>query len=293
MSKSIKTPPPDLDTLRGRIDDIDDSIHDLLMQRAELANAIRTAKSAIKGDGKGEILSAYRPAREADMLRRLKSRHKGNLPFAAVARIWREIIASLTQMQAPYGLYICGGSNLLAFHDIGRFYYGAAAHIHVHEDADAVLTALIEDPAGLGLLPYPSHDEHAPWWPQLIRLRQSGIAVIASLPFFDSVDAGSAPQPSILVISHAPFEPSGDDTTLLVINTPAATSNAEAVELLQQMKIDCHILAQNESSDNPGTIDRLAAATGFLGGEIKPVPGINSATILGGYANPITTGEQA
>ena len=293
MSKSVKNPAPDLDALRGQIDNIDDTIHDLLMQRAELANAIRSAKSAIEGDGKGEILSAYRPAREADMLRRLKSRHKGRLPFAAVARIWREIIASLTQMQAPYGLYICGGSNLLAFHDIGRFYYGAAAHIHVHEDADAVLDAVSGDPAGLGLLPYPSRDETTPWWPRLVKLRQNGIAVIASLPFFDSVAANTAPQPSILVISHAPFEPSGDDTTLLVINTPAATSKTRAVDMMRQAGIDCHILAQNKSPDRPGTIDMLAAATGFLDKQIKSPPEINKTTILGGYANPITTGEQA
>ncbi len=293
MSNSTKKLPPELDALRGRIDRIDDSIHDLLMQRAELANAIRAAKGAIAGDGEGEVLSAYRPAREADMLRRLKARHKGNLPFAAVARIWREIIASLTQMQAPYGLYICGGANLLAFHDIGRFYYGASAHIHVHENADAVLDAVSGDASGLGLLPYPSGNESAPWWPQLMELRKNGIAVIASLPFFDSVDANTAPQPSILVISHAPFEPSGDDTTLLVINAPAATSKAKIVDLMKQAEIDSHILAQNKPSDNPGTINWLATATGFLGGKIKSIPEINSATILGGYANPITTGEQA
>ena len=277
----------DLASLRNRIDNIDDSIHDLLMQRAELASAIRAAKSAIEGEG--EILSAYRPAREADMLRRLKKRHRGNLPFAAVARIWREIIASLTQMQAPYGLYICGGANLLAFHDIGRFYYGASAHIHVHEDASAVLSAVAADPAGLGLLPYPGKEDPEPWWPELLKLRRNGLSVIASLPFF--YRAGN-PQPSILVISHAPYEPSGDDTTLLALVAKTRITPKQISDMILNSAPGSRILASIPDQENPDRTIHLAAMNGFWTKDMGKALDIEDVHRLGGYANPIATGEE-
>ncbi len=290
MSITDKNTNIDLGELRNRIDAIDDSIHDLLMQRAKLASAIRAAKSAIEGEG--EILSAYRPAREADMLRRLKKRHRGDLPFTAVARIWREIIASLTQMQAPYGLYICGGANLLAFHDIGRFYYGASAHIHVHEDADAVLNAVAEDPAGLGLLPYPEAGEAAPWWPELIHLRQKGISVIASLPFFTGPDKVKTPQPSILVISHAPYEPSGDDTTLLALSAGSEVAERQITDRIRKAGFDSRILAKTPERKNPEKIIALAAINGFWTEEANQGLDSKDSIILGGYANPIATGDK-
>ncbi len=287
MNNSDNNKTIDLGNLRNQIDTIDDSIHDLLMQRAKLASAIRAAKSAMEGEG--EILSAYRPAREADMLRRLKKRHKGDLPFAAVARIWREIIASLTQMQAPYGLYICGGSNLLAFHDIGRFYYGASAHIHVHDDASAVLNAVAGDPAGLGLLPYPGVKDKTPWWPELVDLRRKGISVIASLPFFYSADN---PQPSILVISHAPYEPSGDDTTLLALGATSEISEKQLNDMILKAGSKVEILAVIPDRKTPGNMTWLAAVNGFWTEDMGKALDIEDVNILGGYANPIMTGDE-
>ena len=77
--------------LRRQIDEIDDQIHDLLMQRTEVAGKI----GAQKGRGRGPM----RPGREATVLRRLVARHRGGLPRALIVRIWREIFSANIALQ--------------------------------------------------------------------------------------------------------------------------------------------------------------------------------------------------
>jgi chorismate mutase len=91
--------PPDLAALRAEIDRIDEAMHRLLMQRGEIiGRLIATKKTAESG-------SAFRPAREADMMRRLVERHAGMLPLDTVESIWRVIIATFTYVQAPFRVH--------------------------------------------------------------------------------------------------------------------------------------------------------------------------------------------
>lgn len=283
--------------LRGAIDDIDDRIHDLLMARADLAGQIRTAKQQASASEGGDMGSAYRPAREADMLRRLKARHRGALPFESVARIWREIIASLTQLQSPYGLYICGGADLMAFHDIGRFYYGAKARIKVLDDAAAVAAAAAADPHGLGLVPFPQADAQ-PWWVEVLDRLDHGVAVIAALPFFRNLPLEND-NPSILVLSHAPFEPSGDDTSLIAIACSDTVDDTQLTDLLGAQGVAALILDRSPARPNqPETGLRLVRLGGYLADKDdlrhrlrQQAPGqITDLKLLGGYANPIREG---
>ena len=69
------------------------------MQRGEIiGRLIKTKKTAESG-------SAFRPAREADMMRRLVERHAGILPLDTVESIWRVIIATFTYVQAPFRVH--------------------------------------------------------------------------------------------------------------------------------------------------------------------------------------------
>src|SRR5262245_23985308 len=63
-------PHPNLAALRQQIDAIDQQMHDLLMRRTEAVLGIAAAKRE-----SGEAV--LRPAREAQVLRRLLARHKG------------------------------------------------------------------------------------------------------------------------------------------------------------------------------------------------------------------------
>ena len=68
----ISPAPPSLQELRKEIDAIDEQVHSLLMQRGDIIDRLISVKQT------QEVGSAFRPAREADMMRRLvaaPSRH--------------------------------------------------------------------------------------------------------------------------------------------------------------------------------------------------------------------------
>ena len=70
-----------LEKLRQEIDRIDDTMHDLLIQRSQVAEKI----GELKGDG---AVSLLRPGREAEILRRIVSRHQGKFPNARSSLAW-------------------------------------------------------------------------------------------------------------------------------------------------------------------------------------------------------------
>ncbi|MFZ0839639.1 MAG: chorismate mutase, partial [Xanthobacteraceae bacterium] len=86
-------PAPSLPELRAEIDRIDATMHALLMQRGDIIDRL------IKVKRTAESGSAFRPAREADMMRRLVERHRGILPLDTAESIWRVIIATFTYVQ--------------------------------------------------------------------------------------------------------------------------------------------------------------------------------------------------
>src|SRR5713101_5897689 len=68
--------PSDLEQLRRRIDEIDDRLQDLLVERINIVSRVAAHKRG--GDG----LAAHQPAREAEIIRRLISRNHGPFPPA-------------------------------------------------------------------------------------------------------------------------------------------------------------------------------------------------------------------
>src|ERR687884_571415 len=92
-------PPPTLADLRKEIDRIDEAMHRLLMERGEIIDTLIKVKKT------QEVGSAFRPAREADMMRRLVERHRGMLPLDTVESIWRVIISAFTYVQAPFSMH--------------------------------------------------------------------------------------------------------------------------------------------------------------------------------------------
>src|SRR5438034_8669976 len=71
-----------------------------------------------------EVGSAFRPAREADIMRRLVQRHRGILPLDTVESIWRVIIATFTYVQAPFSVHADISLGESAMRDSARFHYG-------------------------------------------------------------------------------------------------------------------------------------------------------------------------
>src|SRR5665647_712092 len=101
MAKAPETPSqnpsqiPSLGDLRKEIDRIDESMHQLLMERGDIIDRLIAVKKS------QETGSAFRPVREAEMMRSLVQRHKDILPLDTVESIWRVIISTFTYVQAP------------------------------------------------------------------------------------------------------------------------------------------------------------------------------------------------
>ncbi len=72
-------------------------MHRLLMQRGDIIDRLIQVKQT------QEVGSAFRPAREASMMRDLVQRHRGILPLDTVESIWRVIISTFTYVQASQG----------------------------------------------------------------------------------------------------------------------------------------------------------------------------------------------
>ncbi len=79
---------------------------------------------AVKRLQGGEGGSAFRPAREAAMMRRLVDRHAGLLPLDTVESIWRVIISTFTYVQAPYAVHADLSVGEAPMRDSARFHFG-------------------------------------------------------------------------------------------------------------------------------------------------------------------------
>src|ERR1041385_9053534 len=109
---------PSLQDLRREIDRIDEAMHRLLMERGDIIDTLIAVKKT------QEVGSAFRPAREADMMRRLVERHRGMLPLDTVESIWRVIISAFTYVQAPFSMHADLSAGDALMRDSARFHFG-------------------------------------------------------------------------------------------------------------------------------------------------------------------------
>ena len=169
---------PSLAALRGEIDRIDAAMHALLIERSEIiANLI-----AVKGTQ--ESGSAFRPAREASMMRKLVERHRGILPLDTVESIWRVIIATFTHVQAPYSVHADLGVGEAAMRDSARFHFGFTVPFVPHIGAAGVTAAIAGARGDIGLVL--ATNAATAWWTALEG--DDAPKIIARLPFVERAD---------------------------------------------------------------------------------------------------------
>ncbi len=176
------TPEAGLATLRAEIDRIDAGLHALLMERGAIIDRLIAIKAA-QGGG-----SAFRPAREAAMMRALVERHRGILPLDTVEGIWRIIISTFTYVQAPYTVHadIAGGDAPMR--DSCRFHFGFTVPLATHAGPRAVVAAVATAAGDLGLVRADGEGDEAssPWWDALSA--PDAPKIIARLPFVERAD---------------------------------------------------------------------------------------------------------
>jgi chorismate mutase/prephenate dehydratase len=281
-----------LEELRHEIDEIDDALHDLLIRRAEVSQAIAKVKQPMAREGKGELVPALRPAREAAILRRLLARHQGELPPQVLVRIWREIIAASLRVQSKFQLHVYAGENAGGFADLAHAYFGSQTPVRSHTRPSQVVNACAEEPNSLGIVPLPAIEEPGrAWWAQLSPAGEKGPRVVAKLPFMvDSEETLCA-----YAIGAVEQEPSGDDTTLLLVDSAPGVSRTKLQSFLKRAGLQGRLVAAGRLLEKNAPDELLLEVKGFVGKDDPSLAALREASAgaivrvvpIGGFANPV------
>ena len=232
-ASSQASPREDLATLRAEIDRIDAEMHALLIQRGTIIDRLIAVKGTTASG------SAFRPGREASMMRRVAERHRGLLPLDTVEGIWRVIIATFTYVQAPFSVHadISGGDP--AMRDSARFHFGFTVPYRPHPTCAAVIEAVATSRGDLGIFRFESKAaggdvrpaKGEAWWEGLIG--EGRPKVIARLPFIER-PAHPAGTP-VFVVAKPLEDPTAAQRDWVLYAARAATWTLEAERALHDL----------------------------------------------------------
>jgi chorismate mutase/prephenate dehydratase len=140
----------ELERLRGRIDQVNDRILEALNERAALARAIGTLK----------VGQAYRPEREAQVLRRIKEANKGPLSGETVALLFREIMSACLALERPITVAYLGPRGTFS-ESASVKHFGHAAVGSPVASIDEVFRSVESGAADFGVVPVENSTEGA------------------------------------------------------------------------------------------------------------------------------------
>ncbi|MEQ9812884.1 MAG: chorismate mutase [Azospirillaceae bacterium] len=216
--------PATLDKLRTAIDRVDDEMHELLMQRARIVEQIAGAK---KGTG-----LPVRMDREMAIVRRLIERHQGAFPVLGLVRIWREIIAGSTAIQAEITIAVASEleNGETPLRDLARDYYGSVARLLPGGTALASVRMVMDGRASLGVVPWPVSGGEPPWWTGLMTRDEQALRIIAGLPI---ASVGRESRPEAVVVARRPHSATGEEHSLVGLELAEDVSRSRLREVME------------------------------------------------------------
>ncbi len=205
----------ELTNIRNKIDKIDYEIHDLLMQRAETVQEIILAKQNTDTP-QGNLVSAYRPAREAELLKNILARHKGRLAHTTIIALWRTLLSAFCALQSDFSIAYFGSNEDEALRDAIRYYFGSAVKLKKSGTELSILHLVSNNDVTLGILPVSNVDVINEWWLKLPKdMYVSGV-----LPFVNN-DNTVTTRNDYMIVSHSKPVPTGSDKSLFrIIGSP-------------------------------------------------------------------------
>lgn len=264
---------------RARLNEIDDQIHALLMERAEVV------KTRVGTSGKS---SPLRPGRQAAVLRRLLGKHSGHLPTKNLVCLWLELMAGGTAIQGELVVAVCDADPQHGYTQLAREYFGSLVRVHAHRSPAQALAEVSAGKAAIAVLPAPTEGE-APreaWWTSLLQTDDPRIHVIARLPLWRGRPVGATDMKA-LVVGRAPPDASGEDRSLVGLECAADISRARLTGLLESAGLKPVSIVLRRDAGAPvaqalieidGLIDDTEPRLGRLD------PALRRPVVLGGYA---------
>lgn len=140
-----------LKALRERIDSIDDSILQLVSERAGIAQQVGHTK-------KGEKI--YRPEREAQIVRRLREANPGPLSGDVIERLIREVISACRALEQTLRIAYLGPAGTFSQQAVHK-HFGHEADALAEADIDACFHAVETGRADFAVVPVENSTEGA------------------------------------------------------------------------------------------------------------------------------------
>jgi chorismate mutase len=277
MSKVPSKAPPaplSLQELRKEIDAIDEQVHRLLMARGDIIDRLIQVKQT------QEVGSAFRPAREASMMRGLVQRHRGILPLDTIESIWRVIISTFTYVQAPFAVHADVSVGEPAMRDSARFHFGFVVPYVGHFSAQAAVEAVAKSKGDLALVSAIS--SRKPWW---IALEADGAPKInARLPFLERADHPAALP--VFVISRV-----ADDAMVTEVRMWSVRVSGWNADIARAVAPLAEIVAVSDTAFDGAALLVSDAGTGFekiKKALIQAGASVRSSALVGGHATRYT-----
>lgn len=139
--------PNELLQARTQIDGLDEQIQALISQRARIAQTIAHIKQ-----GMGDRGDHYRPAREAEVLRRVIARNQGPLTDEAVARLMREIMSACLSLESPLTVAYLGPEGTYTQAAVLK-HFGEAVSARANRAIDEIFRDVESGAADYGVVP--------------------------------------------------------------------------------------------------------------------------------------------
>lgn len=283
--------PSDLEHLRRRIDEIDDRLQDLLIERVDIVSHVGAHKR------QAGSVAAHQPAREAEIIRRLVERGGGAFPPATLVRMWRELLAATVRLQGAFAVAVYVPPGMPGFWDLARDHYGSHTPMQAYGSTGQVIGAVIEGQAAVGVLPMPQEGEADPWWRHMLSAQENAPHVIARLPFGGRGNA-RVDGTNALAIGRGPAQQSGRDRTLLVTENAEGVSRGRLVSLLSELGLSCSFLASCEHADGANSLIELDGFVPLSDPRLVVLrtrlgPAVSRLLPFGGYAVPLSPADLA
>ncbi len=247
-----------LDDIRKKIDSLDNQIHDLLMERADLIIDVSEAK-------KNSNEQIVQPAREAKMIRRLLARHRGPLPQPTIVRIWRELVGAVSLLQTGLKVSVSLGDGHNKYWDMAKNYFGSVLPMEKVKSGLIAISDVRENGSDFAVVPWPHDGEENAWWPFLIN--QEGdrpMRIIAAFPYGYDRDDPPNGDDKALVVSRIKFQSSGDDHTFLGVDVDNGVSRGRLVDVLKELGLEPLSVYTKSGSESGGNSQHLIEVDDYL-----------------------------
>jgi chorismate mutase len=284
-----------LAAFRKQIDEMDDKIIQLLIERIGIVSQVGEMKRKVAPGA-----CPIRAGREAEQVRRIMKKFENlgrsdMLLPAAAAALWRIIIGMSTSIESPLKLSaFASDDNDLYW--LAREYFGPFAPVIRQPQAKRVIGDIMDGKASVGIMPLPDNNDSTNWWISLMDQSPEIPKIFARVPFVN-MDAAGKDVPSGLAIARVMPEASGDDVSLWAMEADHHVSQHRLQTAFASAKLETSWL--NIATMSPITRHHLVEIKGFIPssheGMQSTLAGLDKAIVnvgfIGAYAVPVTLNQ--